>query len=938
MSEPSSEVDRSEQLKSISARFESAWQTALLGGAPPVLDSFLDDVPADERQALRSSLTSLDKEYRRRVGQSATVAEQERTDKLPPTPRTRPGVEAGQVTTDGPGSPTVSIAANLRVPGYEIEAELGRGGMGVVYRACQTELRRPVALKIILAGAHASPAQLERFRAEARTEARLQHPNIVGVYDIGEHDGVPYFSLELVEGGSLSDKARRQPQPPREAAQLVETLARTVHYAHERGIIHRDLKPANVLLMADGTPKIADFGLAKCLNDEGGSTRTGSLLGTPSYMAPEQALGRHRSVGRATDVYSLGAILYELLVGRPPFLAATVLDTVEQVRTEEPVPPTRLQPKLARDLETICLKCLQKDVRRRYQSALELADDLHRFRVGEPIKARPVGSGERLWRWCRRNPRVAGLSAAVALLLVAVTAGALVFAYQIDRKQRETEQARAQAVAATLEAEQNAERARAESSRADASARDANLRYNLALDALNVVVGKVQNQLENTPATEGVRTQILQAAMEVLKKSAQQGDASGLSERGLASAHMVLGNLLWETGKRDEAVKEYDACQRILTALYRAHPENDKATGNYAMSLCKQGDVQADYRGNLPAARNLYREALALQEDLLAHPRPSAELTPPEIKATVANSCQRLAEIAQRMGQLALDDAEEMLAKSLKLRAEVAQERRGGSDRQELGHVHYLLGDMKWKRHQEAEAVKDYDAALALCTAAVRDEPHSLRAKAELFNLCGNVGDKLFLKGDTAKALTFYRAALPPSEQLAAVDGRVAPQRILAQNYYRMGTACLRLNDPAGADTYYGRCLGVHEKLHAANPKDDRNVIGLMIARARCGQHEQAAVLAGDLERRKPKDAQSLLQSACCYALCVSAVAHGKAGPLTDNERARQQRYSDLAFAALRAAQATGYKDADNLDVEPDLDPIRTESRFALFMSELRKQ
>jgi serine/threonine-protein kinase len=933
------ELDRTEHLKSISARFESAWQEALQGGAPPILDTFLDSAPAEVREALRSSLCSLDEEYRRRAGLSDTIGWQGRTDKTPAANKTRAGVEAGQVTTDGPGSPTPpSLLANLRVPGYQIEAELGRGGMGVVYRACQTELQRPVALKIILAGAHASPAHMERFRAEARVEARLQHPNIVGVYDIGEHEGVPYFSLELVEGGSLSDRARRQPQPPREAAQLVETLARAVHYAHERGIVHRDLKPANVLLMADGTPKIADFGLAKCLDDESGSTRTGSLLGTPSYMAPEQALGRHRTVGRATDVYALGAILYELLVGRPPFLAATMLDTVEQVRTEEPVPPTRLQPKLARDLETICLKCLQKDSRRRYATALELAEDLRRFQAGEPIKARPVASGERLWRWCRRNPRVAGLSAAVALLLVAITAGALVFAYQIDKKQRETEQARALAVAATLEAEQNAARALAESRRADASAHDANLRYNLALDALNVVVGKVQNQLENTPATEGVRTQILQAAMDVLKKSAEQGDASGLSERALASAHMILGNLLWETGKRDEAVKEFDACQRILTELYRTHPESDKATGNYAAVLCRQADIEGDHRRDLPAARRLYREALALQEDLLAHPRPNPELTTAEMKASVANSYQRLAEIAQRMGRFAEDDAEEMLHKALKLRAEVAEERRGASDRKELGHVHYLLGEMKWKRHQEAEAAKDFEAALTLCVAAVREEPHSLRAKAELFNVCGNAGDKLFMKGDTARAVTFYRAALPASEQLAAVDNRVVAQRILAQNYYRMATACLRVNDPAGADTYYGKCLAVHEKLHAANPRDDRGVIGLMMARARCGQYEQAAALAADLERRKPKDAQSLVQSACCYALCVSAVAHGKAAPLTEDDRARQQRYADQAFAALRAAQANGYKDAENLEVEPDLDPIRTESRFALLIQELRKQ
>jgi serine/threonine-protein kinase len=797
--------------------------------------------------------------------------------------------------------------------------------------------------------------QRARFRAEALAEARLQHPNIVQVYATGEHDGVPYFSLELVDGGNLAQKAARQPQPARDAAALVATLARATQAAHDKGVVHRDLKPANVLLSlvprpsslaedkGPGTrdqglvPKITDFGLAKCLDQESAHSQTGGVVGTPSYMAPEQAAGDGGRVGPATDTYALGAILYELLVGRPPFLGASMVETLEQVRTQEPVPPTHLEARLPRDLETICLKCLQKEPERRYASAGGLADDLDRFLAGLPILARPVGAPERFVRWCRRNPRLAGLSAAVVALLLAVTAGALAFAYQIDKKQRETEQARADAVEAGAAAERNAERAQAESRRADANARDAEARYNLALDALNVVVGKVQSRLENTPATEGVRKEILLAAMEVLRKSAEQGDRSGLSERALASAHMILGNILWETGKRDEALKEYDTCHRIVTELHRINPDSDKAAGNFAMSLCKQGDMDADMRQDLPGARARYRAALAIQEDLLAHPRANPELTPTEIKATVANSYQRLAEIAERMGPDAEDDPEEMLQKGLKLREEVAAAGRGGSDRKELGHVHYLLGELKWKRQQEAEAVKHYDAALAQCTAAVREDPHSVRYKAELFNVCGNAGDKIFLRGDTAKAKTFYGAAIGPSEQLAAVDERPVVQRILAQNYYRLATACLRLQDPA-ADGYYDKCLAVRDRLYRANPKDDRSVIDLMIAQARCGQHERAAALADDLQRRRPKDAGVQLQAACCYALCHAGVAHGKAAEkLTADDRARQERYAGLAVAALRAARANGYKDVHNLEVEPDLDPIRHEAGFYAVMQEFSK-
>jgi serine/threonine-protein kinase len=301
------------------------------------------------------------------------------------------------------------------LPGYEIVGELGRGGMGVVYLARQQSLDRLVALKMILAGGHASDLDLIRFRTEAAAVARLQHPNIVQVYEVGEHNGLPYFSLELCGGGSLAAKLREHPLPASQAAELVATLARAIHEAHQRGIVHRDLKPANVLLTADGTPKISDFGLAKQLDSQVGRTQTGAIVGTPSYMAPEQAEGKSRGVGPATDVYALGAILYELLTGRPPFQAETPLDTAMKVVSEEPVPPRRLRPKLARDLETICLKCLEKEGRRRYASALELAEDLRRQLDGEPILARPLGPAGRLARWARLRPALAATLVALVV-------------------------------------------------------------------------------------------------------------------------------------------------------------------------------------------------------------------------------------------------------------------------------------------------------------------------------------------------------------------------------------------------------------------------------------------------------------------------------------------------------------------------------------------
>src|SRR5438552_164368 len=352
-------------------------------------------------------------------------------DALFPTPPVR-----------GVGAPGLRPAsASLpQVPGYNVEAELGDGGMGVVDRAWHLRLHRRVALKMLLVGAHAQPAERERFLREAAAVAGLRHPNIVQVYEVGDVDGQSYFTMELVEGGSLAQQIQGVPQPVRKAAALVATLADAVHAAHQSGIVHRDLKPANILLTADGTPKVTDFGLARRLQGGGDPTLSGVPMGTPSYIAPEQAQGQRDAAGPATDVYALGAILYELLTGRPPLRAATAAETLQQVISQEPAPPSRLNDKVPRDLETICLKCLHKEPVRRYLSARDLSDDLRRFGEGRPIQARPVGWAERSWRWGRRNPTGAALLATALALVGLAIGGGMWAAQQLGERRAEAAQ------------------------------------------------------------------------------------------------------------------------------------------------------------------------------------------------------------------------------------------------------------------------------------------------------------------------------------------------------------------------------------------------------------------------------------------------------------------------------------------------------------------
>jgi WD40 repeat protein/tRNA A-37 threonylcarbamoyl transferase component Bud32 len=441
-------VSQALRVDQVCSRFEREWRA---GGRPRIEDYLVEaPEPEPERGALLEQLLLLELEYRGREGEHPLPADYQarfpgcaerveaafrQTAGLRDPPGRPPGAD-GPGLPRGPEGATVESGATPPttpahsigppdwpgIPGYEVLGELGRGGMGVVYKVRQCDLQRLEAVKTLKEDALAGSRERALLRREAEDVARLRHVHIVQIYEFREHEGRPYIAMEFVAGGSLDRRLTGGPLPPRQAADLVGKLARAMHYAHEQSIVHRDLKPANVLLADDGSPKITDFGLAKHLENRGSLIESGALVGTPPYMAPEQALGESRDVGRATDVYALGAILYESLTGRPPFRAATLLETLQQVVSQEPVSPRRLNPAVARDLETICLKCLAKDPRQRYADAAALAEDLSAFLDGRPIGARPVGPLGHALKWAKRRPAVAALTGTLVGIILAALA------------------------------------------------------------------------------------------------------------------------------------------------------------------------------------------------------------------------------------------------------------------------------------------------------------------------------------------------------------------------------------------------------------------------------------------------------------------------------------------------------------------------------------
>jgi tetratricopeptide (TPR) repeat protein len=493
---------------------------------------------------------------------------------------------------------------------YELLSELGRGGMGVVYQARQRRLNRRVALKVLRADRFARPEDLQRFRNEAETIAALDHPNIVPIHEVGECDGRFFLALRLLEGGNLSGQLARFAANPRAAAALLITVARAVSHAHQRGVLHRDLKPSNILLDADGQPQVADFGLAKRQHGEPGAfatgdlTQTGAILGTPSYMAPEQTLGERNAVTTAADVYGLGGILYALLTGGPPFAGDDVLDMVMQVRAQAPPPPSRRNPRVDRDLETICLKCLEKLPSRRYLSALALVEDLERFLAGEPIQARRASAGERLWKWARRRPGMATLVALCLAFVLALLTGGVVY----ERRLR----------AALKTARDEGERADENYKQALAQGTRADENYQQARDTLHRMLQRTRNsRYGEVPRLRQLEREQAEDALAFYDKVARQQSEGPAVRQDIALACLEASKLQMILGQRERALELVRRANRLSEAALRDAPDDREVALLRADVLQTVGMAEAKWEQSTPW---LERAVILLEKLIEKHP------------------------------------------------------------------------------------------------------------------------------------------------------------------------------------------------------------------------------------------------------------------------------------------------------------------------------
>ncbi len=867
--------------------------------------------------------------------------------------------DALTVDSVGPLRQTEPGTRPLQIAGYDVVSELGRGGMGVVYRARHRNLKRDVALKMILSGRLAGTQILKRFHAEAEAVARLQHPNIVQIFEIGSHDDQPFIALEYVEGKNLSELVREKPMLPSDAANVVMKLARAMQYAHSKNVLHRDLKPANILMAQDGTPKITDFGLAKQLDEiDSAKTSTGAIIGTPSYMSPEQAMGLQENVGPATDQYSLGAMMYALITGRPPFLSAKPLDTVSKVLHQEPLPPHKMVEGLPRDLETICLKLLQKSPAQRYGNCGELADDLQRFLNKEPILARPISRTERTIRWCKRNPRIAIPTAIAAGLLVALVAlGGVSYAMiakQRDRAEANFVLAEKNANEAKLNAEeaeknseiasQNEALARQSEALAQEREKDAKAQALALMHNVQYIITDVDQALANQPGSTELRIEIAERQAEVwdtIDVSVRE-DVQGEAIPTLMAVRFRLGQLFEQLGKIDEATAQLDKLVDTARGRIAVKGNSDAARLNLARVLIFASMMRDRYSRDPDVSLKMKEEARDVSQSIVDDPKPVAEDNPSPymIHEVLAETTQGLGAAWMSRGQL--DKSKELILQALEIRKANLERLKETSayleskpdgqatmmaeaslvlDKSTMGIAYTMI-----KQGQTEDGLRMFEETLVSREKAFRDTPAIPSLRQEYGRFAGLLGECLMWSGRMEQAREKLDVSVAEGKEFAKSEpGNVELQRQYSIALHRRASLNGLSGDEPASTADAGECLKLREKIFAktAGVKDEAD---LVMTLAWLGKADEAKPILEKIAALEQDDPE--LQLKCARAW--SSLASNAEGPERESFRTR-------AMETLTRAITEGFSDPYKVRVEAEFQWLKDTPEFVAIVEGIGK-
>ena len=821
-----------------------------------------------------------------------------------------------------------------QIGSYTIERVLGRGGMGIVYKAFQTKLGRPVALKMILTGSHASEQVLSRFIAEAKAVAHLQHPNIVQIFEVGEHDNLPFFSLEYVNGPPLDKKLDGKPIPPEQSARWMIDICTAMQYAHDNGVLHRDLKPANVLSTKDGILKVSDFGLAKRLEDnsDSSSTREGTIMGTPNYMSPEQARGEVQKLGPATDQYSLGAMLYEFLTGRPPFMAPKPLETIMQVINNEPIPPRQLQPKLPIDIETICLKALQKDPTKRYASCSELAADLKRYLNREPILARPVGKAEQAWRWYLRNQLVGNLALATALGLVSVAGVSAYAAYSLNGKNKALE-------LSEQETKKQAEIAKAAERQALANEKLANDRADGLIKTTQQFYKELKQIDPNqSPRIKESRDQMMRTLLPMLREHILSQKPDDEAGRLTASALALdYGTSMVQYGMKQDA-KDVLSEVEMFFRERAEQKKSDAAKSNYLQIVRVVANMERELNRDLDQSLLWYQKQLEIAQEMVQSPSADdkGQGILPWYQSTVfqVRAVHELAVTYLRVGKISkvlnLSDLAQSICRESIKRLSQELENKDLSDEQRKGMKvsettfkemlntsELLLGAYRFRSGQVEQAEPKMRSGVEQLKIAYEKDVNNSALLKQLILQLGLYSELLSQSGQPDQGIEGLEQAYELGKKLLSF----APDnsdfiRAATLSGFRL-TQWRRQRNIPDADSPGVDALSQRRKKSEKDQSNDVARMDWMMSEAQVGDATKAIELAQRFLSQTKVDNELLVLIARTYCLIASrSEKHDEA-----------QGYLDKAVESMQRAISQGFEDVGLLKTEIDFHFLNEQNR-----------